>query len=454
MLLDIASVLAFIAVTVAPAGMLVLAVALLVVPQLGERRVHQIVGLSLGVALGAAALLILPLALGDGPIDVSVGRVVALRGFHIDLDFRVDGPGLVLLLLDLALCGTIGLFSSRYLHLDEGFRRFYLLLMVFAVGVEAIAVARGLDVLFAGWELVGLSSALLIAFFHRREAPVRHGLRAYAVYRVTDVGLLMGVVLLHHLAGTADLAEIDVRSLPVAAATLVGAFFIFGAMGKAASVPFTGWLPRAMEGPTPSSAIFYGALSIHASPFLLLRVQPLLDVHPGLRAAVVGVGLVTAAHASMVGRAQSDVKSGLGYASVAQVGLIWIWLGLGLETLALVHIAGHATLRTWQLLRAPSLLHDRHQVSSQLGRALPETGRHIERFMPATLQRRLYVLALERWYLDELLAGLVRLLTAPFRSLSGLDARVSAVLDGRAPGHARPTPDPRATLGAPGTEAP
>ncbi len=153
-------------------------------------------------------------------------------------------------------------------------------------------------------------------------------------------------------------------------------------------------------------------------------MQPLLDTHIGLRVAVVAIGLITAMHASMVGRVQTDVKSALGYASVAQVGLIWIEAGLGLETLALVHIAGHASLRTWQLLRAPSLLHERSHIASMMGRPLGATGQHIEALVPRSLQRWLYPLALERWFFDNLLEGTVRVVSMPLRAIEGLDRRL------------------------------
>jgi NADH-quinone oxidoreductase subunit L len=423
---------AFVALSVPFAALLVLAVILLTLPKVDERRIHQVVAGGLLTGLVATVTVAVALLLGSGHVELDVGSVLAIRGFHIDLAFMLDAKAVVMLTLDYLLCGVVGLFSARYLHRQPGYARFYLLLMLFSFGVALVSSARGLDLLFAGWELVGLASALLIAFFHERGAPVRHGLRAYAVYRFTDVGLLMAVVLLHHLAGDTDLHALAADPPVGGTAILIGGLLVFGAMGKGASVPFTGWLPRAMEGPTPSSAIFYGALSIHASPFLLLRVQPLLDAHLGLRAAVVGVGLVTAMHASMVGRTQTDVKSGLGYASVAQVGLIWVWAGLGLETIALIHIVGHATLRTWQLLRAPSLLHDRRHLDAQLGRLRLPTGRHIELLMPRALRVRLYALALERWYLDELLKGLLATLTFPFRALDRLDRAWAGVLDGAA----------------------
>jgi NADH:ubiquinone oxidoreductase subunit 5 (subunit L)/multisubunit Na+/H+ antiporter MnhA subunit len=178
-------------------------------------------------------------------------------------------------------------------------------------------------------------------------------------------------------------------------------------MGKAAQVPLGGWLPRAMEGPTPSSAIFYGAISIHLGPYLLLRATPILEAAPLAAWAVIAVGATTALHATFVGRVQTDIKSALAYASMTQVGLIFVEIGAGLQLLALLHIVGHASIRSLQILRSPSLLHDHQHLEQAMGRQLPRTGGHLERWVPARLQPWLYRAALERGYLDSVLVDWV-----------------------------------------------
>src|SRR5690606_30180659 len=134
-------------------------------------------------------------------------------------------------------------------------------------------------------------------------------------------------------------------------ALTVGQLLVIAAAGKSALVPISGWLPRAMEGPTPSSAVFYGALSGHLGTFLLLRLQPLLDVSPALRVVVITLGFVTALFAALSARVQTDIKCALSYASLTQVGIITVEIGLGLSYLALIHILGHACLRTLQFVR-------------------------------------------------------------------------------------------------------
>lgn len=434
---------ALIALGTPPLAFGVLALAMLLPDGLPEDRILQLTAWTFTAALLATLVLVVaPFAGHAVTPSLDLGPLFSLRGYHFEVHFLLDGPALLLLALDYALCGLVGAFSARYLHQDPGYRRFYLLLLLFSVGVAFVAAAAGLDLLFAGWELLGLTSALLVAFFHHRVAPVANALRVYSVYRITDIGLLVALVVLHHRFGSVEFGALDGAAGGLG---LVALAVVFGAMGKGAMVPFTGWLPRAMEGPTPSSAIFYGALSIHASPFLLLRVSPLLDAYPAVRALVVLIGLVTAIHASLVGRVQTDVKTSLGYASVAQVSLIWIEVGLGLHTLALLHLGGHALLRTWQLLRAPSQLHDRHHLTRTLGAASPALAPRVE---PVATPARvaLYRLSLERWYLDELLGAAAALALRPLRWLDRWDQdlarRVEGDVEAKEPGSAL-LPQPR-----------
>jgi Proton-conducting membrane transporter len=178
-----------------------------------------------------------------------------------------------------------------------------------------------------------------------------------------------------------------------------------------------------MEGPTPSSAIFYGAISIHAGAYLLLRAQPLLS-HSGMASAlVIIIGVLTAIHGTIVGRASADAKTSLAYASLTQVGVVLIEIGIGWTQIAVIHTLGHATVRTLQFLRAPSMLHDYHQMHSAAGGDLAPTGRHLQEFFPERFQLWLYRWAFDRGHLDTILE---RFVVDPFMGLS----RVFAKLDG------------------------
>ena len=409
---------------------------------LSERVTGLVARLTFSVSFlsfSAAALLIV--FFGLGTLQVTVGEWFEVSQYHFRVRLLVDGLSLPFALLAVLLCGTIAGFSHRYLHREPGYARFFVLLATFTLGILTIALSGSIELSFAGWELVGLSSALLIAFFQDRASAVGNALRAFAVYRVCDMGLLIAAVLVHHWCGTGDFGALFGNDWPGGKAPLAGAratwviaLIVVAAMGKCAQVPFSGWLPRAMEGPTPSSAIFYGALSVHAGAYLLLRFEPLISQSLTARALIVVIGLVSAIHATLVGRTQTDIKTVLAYASLTQVGLIFVEIGVGLPRLALAHMIGHACIRSLQFLRAPSLLHDLHGAENAAGGHVARTAVHLERIAPSPAHRWLYRLALERAYLDSLLenvvvAPLLRLLTAFDR----VEQRVVAALDGARP---------------------
>jgi len=409
-----------------------------------ERRINAIVAAAFGGATIAGILLVGAMIASDSHrVVVAMGNWFEVGPHHFPWTLIADRLSIPFALFSALLVGIIGAFSRRYMHRERGYRRFYLLLTVFGAGVQVVVLAGTLDILFFGWEVVGLASALLIAFFHERPKPIAHGLRAFATYRVCDIGLLIGAVWLHRSTGSAGMvvpAPADAGwagmggSLGVLEATSIGLLLLWAAIGKSAQLPFGGWLPRAMEGPTPSSAIFYGAISVHLGAYLLLRAAPLLDQAPLAALAVTLIGGATALHATFVGRVQSDIKSALAYASMTQVGLIFVEIGLGFRMLPLAHIVGHAAVRSLQILRSPSLLHDHHQLEQAMGRQLPKTGGHLERLVPTAIQPWLYRHALERGYFDAALTDFaVHYLFRGLRALDGADQAWTALISTAAP---------------------
>jgi NAD(P)H-quinone oxidoreductase subunit 5 len=389
--------------------------------------------------LAAVAILGWMLWIGTRRVSVELGDWVAITDYAFAVKFVFDRLSVPFVILSFLLCGTIGAFAQAYLHREPGFNRFFVSFAVFLLGMIVTAVAGTIETLFAGWELVGLSSALLVAFFHERPAPVRNGLRVWAIYRVADAAFLAAAVVVHSMTGTGDFAALmgagpwpeGHASLSSSQALIVGLLLLIAAAGKSALVPFSGWLPRAMEGPTPSSAVFYGALSVHLGAFLLLRVSPLLDLSPLLCIAVVALGLVTSLYAAIAGRVQTDVKSALSFASLTQVGIIIAEIGLGLRYIALAHIIGHACLRTLQFVRAPTLLHDYHTLENALGAHLPHRASFWERILPARVRTWCYRGALERGYLDALLNDyVVRPFVRLFETCDAAERRWTALLSG------------------------
>jgi NADH-quinone oxidoreductase subunit L len=391
---------------------------------------------SMSVAAAALGLALVLHGTGGPRLQLlSYGNWSASHEGGIAIEFLVDGLSLGFAALSAAIAGVVAAFSHRYLHREPGYNRYFVLLAMFVTGMLLVALAGNVEVLFVGWEFVGLSSALLVAFFHDREAAVANALRVLAVYRISDAAMLSAAVLLHHVAGTDSLAllfgrggDASAMNLSGTHASIIAILLIVAVAGKSALLPFSSWLPRAMEGPTPSSAVFYGSLSIHAGCFLLLRAAPLLEQAPAARLLAGGIGAATAAFAAMTTRVQSDVKSSLAYASLTQVGLIVVEIALGWYTLAFVHLAGHACFRLLQFLSAPNVLHDLHGIEDAMGnRPSPPRG-HTGTLISGRLRRGLFLIALERGFLDHLLD---RFVVEPFtraaRRLTRFDEWLCAI---------------------------
>ena len=354
---------------------------------------------------------------GTGTQLLSYGAWAASYEGGFAIEFLVDRFSLAFAALSAGIAGVVSAFSSRYLHRETGYNRYFVLLAMFVTGMLLVALAGNVVVLFVGWEFVGLSSTLLVAFFHERPAAVSNAFRVWSVYRVSDAAMLSAAVLLRHVAGTDSLSLLVGGAAPVTGlatvdATIIAILLIVAVAGKSALLPFSGWLPRAMEGPTPSSAVYYGSLSIHAGCFLLLRAAPLLEQAPAARLLAGGLGVATALFAAITTRVQSDVKSSLAYASLTQVGLIVTEIAAGWYTLAFVHLAGHACFRLLQFLSAPNVLHDLHGLEDAVGDHVAPAGGP---------RQRLFLFALERGFLDGVLD---RVVVEPFTRLAGRLARL------------------------------
>jgi NADH-quinone oxidoreductase subunit L len=402
-------------VVVAPAVLaLITGLSLLLGYRLSERILARLTQIHVSLAtLAATILLVNMLMTGQVAYSLQLGRWVDLPNehFHFTFKFLFDRLSIPFLILTLLLCGVISAFANRYLHRDEGYTRFFMLYVIFLLGMVLSSVAGTIETMFLGWELVGLSSALLVAFFHNRVNPVANGLRVWTIYRFADGAFLIAALVLHHLTGGGELdVMMGLKPWPENAcvltssqALIVGLLLLVAAAGKSALMPFSGWLPRAMEGPTPSSAIFYGALSVHLGAYLLLRVGPMLEQSPTLQWIVIALGGITAGYAALVGRVQTDVKSALAFASMMQVSIIVVEIGFGLRYIALIHIIGHASLRSLQLLRAPSLLRDHRRLEDNLGHSLSPGQSPTPAKASGSFRLCRYRFAIERGYLDTIL---------------------------------------------------
>jgi NADH-quinone oxidoreductase subunit L len=379
---------------------------------LPEKRVHTLVkGASWTHSLLAAAILIIWLATGQRPLEFP--SIVLYQSDHyvFMVSFLVDSLSCLWLFMT-AFFGFIAVnFSASYLHKDPGYQRFFAALIFMIFGQTLLAVANSLDILMVGWEFVGICSFLLISFYYRRNDTVKNGFKVLSVYRFCDSGILLSAWLTHVLWHkgyefySLRTPEIAFQISHVGFWGLLGmtGLILLAAAGKSAQFPFTFWLSRAMEGPTPSSAIFYGALSVHAGAFLLLRTIHLWHpfwLGPWL---VASLGLLTAFLAHGIARVQSNVKGQVAYHSAAHVGLIFVEIALGLKSLAMMHMFMNASLRCFQLLVSPSAMVV--LLRQQRSRSFREAMRHrktIESFLPKRLSATLYVLASHDGFLEEL----------------------------------------------------
>jgi NADH:ubiquinone oxidoreductase subunit 5 (subunit L)/multisubunit Na+/H+ antiporter MnhA subunit len=393
-----------------------------------ERVAAKVLGAGLMASVIASLLVVAAYAgLFGRPVrgDIEFANWLRIGDFVIPTVFLVDGISVTISLFAAILTALVARFSVTYLHKEAGFVRFFTLLGVFATGTQLVALAGALELFFAGWEMIGISSAFFIGFFHERDEPVRSSIRAFATYRFSDAGLLIATVTTFELLGSARFSAFGgAAALPPAEATAIALLFLISAMGKSAQLPFSGWLPRAMEGPTPSSALFYGAVSIHAGLFLLLRVWPVLEVSLIARSVGVVVGLATAIYATAVVRVHTDAKGALAHATLAQVGLILAEICLGWTALALAHLVCHAFLRLGQYLKAPNTIHDSHRLGHHGHPAGPDL---LARWSP-TASARLYAASLHRLRLDDRIDLAFSPVLALARGIDRVDRRLRAAL--------------------------
>lgn len=341
--------------------------------KLSERLMAWLVRGSMFISLIGMAPLVYAFARGGFQSHfLFVGNFFEIPGYAFDLGFIVDTPSVVTAVLTLVLSSFAARFAQTYVHQEPGFGRFFSLLSLF-VGAMLFAIfAATYDQLFIGWELVGLASAFLVAYFHNRTGPVRQGLRVFITYRISDIGFLLAAAGMHHYLSLnhiplpGELSGMLIQNLPPTVLTLLALGIVTGAMGKAAQLPLGGWLPRAMEGPAPSSAIFYGGLSVHAGIYLLIRSYPILEKASYVRGVLILAGAATFVYAALVVRVQTDVKSSFAHATMAQLGLMVVEVALGYTGIALVHLCAHCTLRTWQLLRAQNIFHEAAEIHASL----------------------------------------------------------------------------------------
>lgn len=349
---------------------------------------------------------------GAQSFHFNLGEWFRVDFYEFGIDFIYNYETSVFITTLLILIAVITKFSESYLHRESGYHRFFLLLSIFFFGYMLILLSNAVDVFFMGWELVGTTSVLLIAFYPHRESAVANSFWAICSYRLCDIGILFASALTHVYLHTSDISLInhfDKFHHTGLYYPMMGIAFliVMGSLAKGGQFPMVSWVIRAMEGPTPSSALYYGALSISLGPILIIKFYPLIQYYPVVQYSLIVIGLLTAPFALMTSKARSDAKSILAYSSVLQIAFVFIELGLGLKWLAIIHIVSNAFTRIYQFLRSLNTIQDFYENPLFFRGSVLETETNIFSLLPKSLQKKLYYLAINGFGLDWILINYV-----------------------------------------------
>ncbi|MBI3323676.1 MAG: NADH-quinone oxidoreductase subunit L [Candidatus Omnitrophica bacterium] len=295
------------------------------------------------------------------------------------MGFAVDGLSWLMLAVVTSIGTMIQCYSIGYMHGDPRFSRFFAYLSLFCASMLGLVLADHLALLYVCWELVGLCSYLLISFWFEKPEAAAAGRKAFLTTRVGDAGLFLGMLLLFVTTGQLHFERFGAIAAQLHGQPLltwISLLIFMGAMGKSAQMPLHVWLPDAMEGPTPVSALIHAATMVAAGVYLIARSLPLFT--PQSLAVVLGIGLATHLFAGTVALTMTDIKRVLAYSTISQLGLMFVALGLGSMPLAMFHLTTHAFFKALLFLGAGSVIHGTHQQDlSRLGglfRLMPVTG--------------------------------------------------------------------------------
>ncbi len=313
------------------------------------------VGLSFLCALGVFAEV-----LRTGAVrEVVVYRWIFGGDLTVNLAFLIDPLTCIMLLVVTGVGFLIHLYSVGYMHGEEGFTRFFTYMNLFMVSMLLLVMGNNYLVLFIGWEGVGLCSYLLIGYYYDRVSAAKAATKAFVVNRIGDAGFLLAIFLVFANFHTLDYTEVFAKAgqLSTGMATAIALCLLVGAIGKSAQIPLYTWLPDAMEGPTPVSALIHAATMVTAGVYMIVRNHVLYDMAPVAMTTVAVVGGLTALFAATIGLVQNDIKRVLAYSTVSQLGYMFLACGIGAYTAAIFHLMTHAFFKALLFLAAGSVIH-------------------------------------------------------------------------------------------------
>jgi len=297
------------------------------------------------------------------PLSLSVSSIpwIAVSGFHVDFAFTVDHLTLIMLGVVTGVGFLIHIYSVSYMAHEEGYWRFFAYLNLFMFFMLVLVLASSFLLLFVGWEGVGLASYLLIGFYFTKDSAANAGKKAFIVNRIGDFGFLLAMFLLVAHYGTTDFAgvfaKISASPLSGGFLTAIALLLVLGAAGKSAQIPLYIWLPDAMEGPTPVSALIHAATMVTAGIYMVARCHILFDHSPVALTVVACIGAATALLAATIGLVQHDIKRVLAYSTVSQLGYMFMACGIGAYSAGIFHLMTHAFFKGLLFLAAGSVIH-------------------------------------------------------------------------------------------------
>ena len=326
--------------------------------RLTGRRAHWIGVPALALSFVASCVTFARVASGTQFTDTLFTWIVA-GDFQTSVTAYVDPLTGVMLLVVTGVGFLIHCYSIGYMHDDPGYARYFAYLNLFVFSMTMLVLAGNFLLLYVFWEAVGLCSYLLIGFWYERESATAAGKKAFIVNRVGDFGFGLGVIWLWTATGTLDYAPIfgAAEDLPRATATGIALLLFMGACGKSAQLPLHTWLPDAMEGPTPVSALIHAATMVTAGVYMVARSHVLFERSGVALDVVLWVGVATALFAASVGLVQTDIKRVLAYSTVSQLGYMFAALGLGAYAIGIFHLVTHAFFKALLFLGAGSVIH-------------------------------------------------------------------------------------------------
>ena len=287
---------------------------------------------------------------------------VPVGDLQIDMSFLVDPLSIAMCLFFTGVSALIHLYSIGYMHGDPKFSKFFLYLNLFVFSMAMLVLGENLLVTFLGWEGVGTCSYLLISFWHSRESAATAGKKAFLTNRVGDWGVMLAMFLAFSAVGSISYTVINNNAegglLAESTATGIAVLLFVGAVGKSAQLPLYFWLPDAMEGPTPVSALIHAATMVTAGVFLMIRINPVIDAAADWVGPLIAwVGVITALFAATIALAQNDIKKVLAYSTVSQLGYMFLAVGTGAYVAALFHMITHALFKALLFLGSGSVIH-------------------------------------------------------------------------------------------------